>query len=280
MRLFCAAIGVALAAALAVTPAWSAEATFTRDLTVNGRVDLTVTTGSGSIHLTPGPPGHVHIIGRVRANWGNRDEDVQGIAAHPPIEQTGNIVRIGVHREMPRNTGIDYEIQVPPDTFLKASAGSGSVTDDGVGADAKLSTGSGFIRAIGLQGSFSLSTGSGSIYGEQVGTGDVTARTGSGPIELKNLHGGLLAHTGAGSIKASGIPAGPWRIDAGAGSVELWTGNAAFTLNAQAGMGGVHCDREIAGEGARDRHRLVGKIGSGDGPSVRIETGTGSIRIH
>jgi len=204
---------------------------------------------------------------------------VQGIASHPPIEQTGNIVRIGVHQTMPHNVGIDFEIQAPPDTFLKVSAGSGSVTDDGVGADTKLSSGSGSIRATGLQGSFSLSTGSGSIYGGQVGTGDVDAHTGSGSIELKNLHGGLRAHTGAGGIKAGGTPAGPWRIDTGAGSVEVWTGNAAFNLDAGSGTGGVRCDRQIITAGTMGHHHLTGKVGGG-GPTVHIATGTGSIRIH
>ncbi len=269
----------ALFAVLMVAPAWSAEATFVRDLTVNGRVDLTVSTGAGSIHLTAGPAGHVHIFGRVKSSWGGNDDQVQEIASHPPIEQTGNIVRIGVHQGNLRNIGIDYEIQAPPDSFLRANAGSGSLTDDGMGADAKLGTGSGSIRATGLQGGFSLSTGSGSIYAEQVGTGDVSAGTGSGSIELRNLHGGLRAHTGAGSIKVAGAPAGPWRISTGSGSVEVWTGNAGLTLDAGSGSGSVHSDREITTQGTLERHHLNGKIGGG-GPLVKIETGSGSIRIH
>ena len=279
MRLFCTAIGLALAAAFTTAPAWSAEATFVRDLTVSGRVDLTVATGSGSIHLTAGPAGHVHIFGRVKSGWGGNDDQVREIASHPPIEQTGNIVRIGVHEGMLRNTGIDYEIEAPPDSFLKANAGSGSVTDDGVGADSKIGTGSGSIRATGLQGGFSLSTGSGTIYGEQVGKGDVTASTGSGSIELKNLHGGLRAHTGSGSIKAGGTPDAQWRIDTGAGSVEVWTGNVGLNIDAGSGSGSVHCDREVTTQGTMGRHHLTGKIGGG-GPMMHIATGSGSIRIH
>ena len=80
---------------LAATPAQAEEATFTRSLTVTGRVDLTVATGSGSIHLTSGPAGRVQIFGRVKSNWGGSDAKVHEIADHPPIEQTGNIVRIG-----------------------------------------------------------------------------------------------------------------------------------------------------------------------------------------
>jgi hypothetical protein len=266
-------------AALAAAPARAEEANFMRNLTFSGRVDLTVATGSGSIHLTSGPAGRLHIFGRVKSNWGGSDAKVHEIADHPPIEQTGNIVRIGTRHENFRNISIDYEIEVPPDAFLNAETGSGNVTDDGVGANAKLNTGSGSIHATGLQGGFKVETGSGSIYAEQLGTGDVKAETGSGSIELKNLHGGLHAETGSGNIKAGGTPSAPWRLETGSGSVELWTGAAAFTLDAETGSGSIHCDREIVSQGTMEHHRVTGKVGGG-GPTVRVETGSGSIRIH
>ncbi len=280
MRRFFAVMTIALAMAiLPAAAARAAEATFERDLVVSGRVDLTVATGSGSIHLTSGPAGRVHVFGRVKSNWGGSDEKVREIAAHPPIEQTGNIVQIGDKHRNLGNIGIDYEIQAPAGAFLDAAAGSGNLTDDGVGTDARLSTGSGSIRATGLQGGFSLETGSGNIDAEQSGAGDVKAETGSGSIALKNLHGGLRARTGSGNIKVDGIPAAPWRIETGSGSVEIETGNAGLTLDAEAGSGSVHCDREIVPEGTAERRHLKGKIGGG-GPMVRINTGSGNIRIH
>jgi len=268
-----------VAALSASVPALAAEATFERDLAVSGRVDLTIDDGSGGIHLTAGPAGRVHIFARVKSEWGNNDDRVQQIAAHPPIEQTGNIVRIGLHHENLHNISIEYEIQAPPDSFLKAATGSGGITDEGVGVNAKLTTGSGGIRATGLNGGFEVGTGSGGIYAEQTGDGNVEAQTGSGSIELKNLHGGLHAQTGSGSIKISGTPSDPWRMITGSGSVELWTGNSAFTLEAETGSGGVHSDRDIVTQGSLDRHHVAGKIGGG-GPLVRIETGSGGIRIH
>lgn len=280
MNRFFAAMVTAIAfAAIAISPAWATEATFERDLTVNGRVDLSAVTGSGSIHLTAGPAGHVHVFGRVKSNWSGSDEKVREIAAHPPIEQTGNIVRIGARNENLHNISIDYEIQAPADSFLNAAAGSGNLVDEGVGADAKLSTGSGNIRATGLQGGFSVETGSGNIDAEQTGTGDLKAETGSGSIELKNVHGGLHAQTGSGNIKVTGTPAAPWRIETGSGDVDFWTGGAAFALDASAGSGSVHCDREITTRGAMDRRHVTGNIGGG-GPTVRIEAGSGNIRIH
>jgi len=278
MKYFSFLIAVA-ALSLAALPLRATEATFERDLNVNGRVDLTIENGSGSIHLTSGPGSHVHIFARVKTNWGGNEEEVQQIAAHPPIEQTGNIIRVGQHHPSFHNFSIDYEIQAPADAFLHASSGSGSITDEGVGVDAKLSTGSGSIHATGLQEGFSVGTGSGTIYAEQVGNGNVEAQTGSGSIELKNVHGGLHAQTGSGSVKVSGIPAGPWHIITGSGGVELWTGNAAFTLDASTGSGGVHSDREIASQGSIGSHHVTGRIGGG-GPEVRVQTGSGGIHIH
>jgi len=260
-------------------PARGAEATFERDLTVNGRVQLTVATGSGSIHLSPGADGHVHIYGHVRSSWGGNDDMVREIAVHPPIEQTGNIVRIGTQHTNLHNISIDYEIEAPANSFLDAGTGSGSVNDEGVGADAKLHTGSGGVHATGLSGGYSLSTGSGSIYAEGSGDGDVKAETGSGTIELHSVHGALKAVTGSGSIKADGTPVGPWHLETGSGSVELWTNGAAFTLDASTGSGGIRCDREIAGQSDSEKHHLAGRV-SGGGPLVHIQTGSGSIRVH
>src|ERR1035438_4467989 len=157
----------------AAAPALATEATFQRTLTVSGHVELTVSTGSGNIHLTHGSGNQVHVFGRVKSNWGGSDEKVREIAANPPIEQTGNIVRIGARHENYHNIGIDYEIQAPADVYLDAASGSGDVTDDGVGQNAKLSTGSGSIHVNGLRGSLSLETGSGSIYADQTGEGEV-----------------------------------------------------------------------------------------------------------
>ena len=270
---------VAAALAIAVLPALAAEATFERTLTVNGRVELTVTTGSGSIHITHGADNQVHIFGRVRSGWCGNVARVREVATNPPIEQTGNIIRIGAHNYSLQNISIAYEIQAPANTFLEASSGSGEISIDGVGDNAKISTGSGGIRATGLHGGFSLSTGSGDIYAEQSGTGDVRVRTGSGGIELRNINGGLQASTGSGSIKVAGSPVNSWRLHTGSGDVELWPSAAGFVLEASTGSGSIHTDREMATQGTISRHHVSGRIGSG-GPTVHIDTGSGSIRIH
>ncbi|HEY1254040.1 MAG TPA: DUF4097 family beta strand repeat-containing protein [Terracidiphilus sp.] len=269
----------AAALALAALPALGAEATFERTLQVSGRVELSVATGSGNIHITRGAGNQVHIWGKVKSGWGGSEEKVKEIAAHPPIEQTGSIVRIGARHMELHNISIDYEIQAPENVFLDASSGSGNVAVDGVGENAKLSTGSGNIHATGLHAGFAVETGSGNIYAEQTGEGFVKAGTGSGNLELRNLRGGLHAETGSGNIKVGGAPTGDWKLEAGSGNIDLWIGNAPVTLEASTGSGSIHTDQEMTTHGSSDHHHVAGKI-NGGGPTVRVETGSGDIRVH
>jgi len=272
----------ALLLALGTLQALASEATFERTLSVSGAVTLHISTGSGYIHIKPGSDNQVHIFGRVKSNgFDGREERVKEIAANPPIEQTGGIVRVGGHMENLHNISIDYEIQAPAKSFLDASSGSGDVEDTGVGVNARLNTGSGTIHATGLQEGFSVGTGSGDIYAEQTGSGDVKAETGSGTIELKNIAGGLKAQTGSGDIKLNGQPKADWRVTTGSGSVEVWPSErASFTLEASTGSGSIKTDREMLVSGSiESHHHITGKI-NGGGPMVRVETGSGDIRVH
>ena len=274
-RLLLAAAALGLAASTAL----ASEATFERTLTMSGQVQLSVSTGAGNIHLTRGAGNQVHIFGKVKSGWGVSEERVKAIAANPPVEQTGNIVRIGGHHENLQNISIDYEIQAPENALLEASSGSGNITVEGVGENAKLSTGSGNIHATGLHNGFTAETGSGDIYAEQTGTGDVKAHTGSGNMELRNLHGALRAGTGSGDIKVGGAPTTDWKLGTGSGAVELWPGSTGITLDASTGSGSIHSDHEVATQGTLNHHHVSGKL-NGGGPTVRIETGSGDIRIH
>ena len=276
-----ALLAVAALIALAAVPAAAVppESTFERTLSVNGSVlQLTVSTGSGNIQLKRGSDRQVHIVGHVKANWGGDPDEVRQIAAHPPIEQTGNIVRIGEMHQNLHNISINYEIEAPANASLNATSGSGDIGDDGVGQNASLRTGSGSIHATGLGRGFTASTGSGSIYAEQAGEGDVSASTGSGNIELRNLRGGLVARTGSGDIKLSGTPASPWRVQTGSGGVDYWPSSAGFNVNAFAGSGGIKIDPPMAGRSG-GHHHVTGSV-NGGGPEVRISTGSGGIRVH
>lgn len=270
----------AIARAIAAQEESGSANSFDRTLSVSGETQLMVSTGSGDIHLTRGPGNQVHIHGHIHVSHDGSKEQARQIAANPPIEQTGNVIRVGQqHDEHWHGISIDYQIEAPAGTLLGAISGSGDIVVEGVGQNAKLQTGSGDIRASGLQGPFEVKTGSGNITADQTGQGDVKAETGSGDIEIKDIHGGFRGQTGSGNIKATGTPSDPWNLQTGSGDIELSTGNAAFTLDASSGSGSVSTDHEMLVKGSLNHHHVTGTL-NGGGPLVRVQTGSGDVRIH
>ena len=253
---------------------------FDRTLSVSGAAQLAVNTGSGNIHIARGSGSQIQVHGHIRVNRDGSEEEARQIAANPPIEQSGDVVRVGAqHQEHWRGISIDYDIEAPAGTLLTANSGSGNIVDEGVGQNAKLQTGSGDINANGLEGPFTVKTGSGNIVAEQTSQGDVVAETGSGDIELKDIHGGFHGQTGSGDIKASGTPSANWTLQTGSGNIELRTGNAPVTLDASTGSGSVTTEHEMLVQGSFDRHHIQGKL-NGGGPTIRVQTGSGDISIH
>ena len=272
---------------LLLTPAalLAADGTFEKTLQTNGAVTLSVNTGAGYIHVTPGSDSSVHIIGHVHAakfnSWidsGSPEERVREVVSNPPIEQSGNNINIGKHTDY-KNISIDYEITTPKGTDLTATSGSGDIRVADLNGPAKLNTGSGTIDASGLNGRTSLETGSGDIRAQMQSSTSVKAQTGSGTIRLKNVQGELYAETGSGDMEIQGQPTSNWRLQTGSGSVTLNTGNSRFSLDAQTGSGSVHSDPPITTHGSFERHHITGDV-NGGGPTVRVETGSGDIRIQ
>lgn len=270
----------AFARAIAAQSESSNTLSFDRALSVGGEAQLIVSTGSGNIHLTRGSGNEVHIQGKIHVSHDGSEEQARQIAANPPIEQSGNVIRVGQQQEQHwRGISIDYQIEAPAGAVLGATSGSGDIVDEGVGQNAKLETGSGDIRATALQGAFEVKTGSGNITAEQTGQGEVKAETGSGNIEIKDIHGSFRAETGSGDIKATGTPSAAWTLETGSGNIEMWSGNAPLTLDASTGSGSVITDHEMLVKGSLDHHHITGNL-NGGGPLVRVQTGSGDIHVH
>jgi DUF4097 and DUF4098 domain-containing protein YvlB len=254
------------------------EATFDRSLTFSGKLLLSVSTASGNITFKRGAANQVHIHGIVKANKNGDPAQVTQVAANPPITQDGNTVKIGGHQENLHNISISYEIEAPADAKINAATASGNITDTGVGDGAKLATASGNIVASGLEGGFTIQTGSGNIGIDSAGQGDAKAQTGSGNIDLKGVSGALQAQTGSGRIKAAGTPSSPWKLQAGSGNIELVTGSAPMDLDASTGSGSISTNPPRAMQSSEDHHHLRMQL-NGGGPEVRVETGSGDIRV-
>ena len=265
----------------APAPESMSQETFDRTLSFSGNLALSVLTGSGNITLTKGAAGQVHIHGIVKAGRNGDPAQVQQTVANPPIEQNGNVICVGgQHGENLHNISISYEIEAPSDTTLIAETGSGNIADTGVGQNAKLQTGSGNINATGIEGGFKTQTGSGNIEIEGTGQGNAKAQTGSGNIDLKGMMGALEAQTGSGEIKAEGKPSSPWKLQAGSGTIELATGNAPINLDASTGSGHISTNQAMPMDTSSEHHNHLRGPLNGGGPEVRVQTGSGDIRVQ
>ena len=296
-----------LLVSLLAMQAQAADGSFEQRLTLSEPVVLDVNTGSGSIQVRSGPGGEATIYGEIRVGrgflWripGNADEIIQQVQDNPPIKLTNGRLRVGDFddRSIGRKVSISYEIVVPEGTEVNADSGSGSITIsdiaapvsaeagsgsvqlDNIGGNANAETGSGSIRADGVAGGFRGSSGSGGIYLLQTAPGDVVISTGSGGSELKGIAGSLRARAGSGGIKIDGRMDGDWRIDTGSGTVRVaLPDDAAFDLQAESSSGGIDVDHPLTAEGRISRKEVRGKV-RGGGPLLRIDTGSGGIRIR
>lgn len=317
-RQFCLMIVVAVSCA---APLFAAEGQFQRTLSVNGSVNVELTTGSGSIQVHTGGSNQVQITGHIKAtDWfsSGSEERIKRIEDNPPIQQSGNSIRVG-HLEDPelrRNISISYELVVPADTQMRSETGSGNQTIDGIhgmleaeagsgglrisniGSAVRANTGSGnieidhvqgsvrakagsgSIRATEIAGAFEADTGSGRVTLEQTAPGTVRVGTGSGGMELHGVRGSLEAHAGSGGIRADGDPTGSWLLRTGSGTVEVKVpSNAAFDLNAHTSSGSISVNHPVTVEGAMGRKEIHGKV-RGGGVPVEVTTGSGNIEIE
>jgi hypothetical protein len=246
----------------------SVEGTFERTLTVSGPVDLDVRTGSGDIQVRPGSDTSVHLIGHIKAraslNGDRPEQRMAQIQAHPPVEQAGNAIHIGLSINddpLYRNVSISYELVVPAQTQVRARSGSGDIDIALTAANVDARTGSGDINVLGTSGRFD-------------------AHTGSGDVRAGKVAGAMNASTGSGDIEAVQTGEGPVQIHTGSGDVNLrMAENAAFNLNVHTGSGSIHTSHPISVLGTHSRNRLEGSV-RGGGPEVEIRTGSGSVEIN
>jgi len=303
-------------------PIRAAEGHFARTLQVSGPVDLEVQTGSGTIDIRTGDSSTVRITGTIRSSggWfdsGGADNRVHYLETNPPIEQHGNLIKIGhlEDHELEHNISISYEIVTPVETRLRsnsgsgeqsvdglrgpveassgsghlkltnigdmvrASTGSGRISLQGVKGNVHASTGSGEITATGVAGGLHASTGSGSVTLRQTAPGDVEVSTGSGTLQLEGVHGAVRANTASGNILVEGEGQDSWRLSTASGNVTVrLPSQQGFTLHARTVSGNVHTDREMTVQGTLGKHELEGKVGGG-GFLLDVSTVSGNIRV-
>lgn len=293
---------------------------FERSLNVDGPVLLEVETGSGRIAVSRGTAGHVKIHGIVRISGVfpmGEQHRLKALAANPPIQQVGNVIRLG--KDFSRESGssrITYIVETPENTRVEATAGSGriEVRDiagpaklasrsgrievENIGDDVSATTGSGGCRIARVKGRLHFEVGSGGATIEDVsdeirgtarsGTlqierpgGRVAVETRSGGIMVRDAKEDLRATATSGVLDVSGSPAphSYWELESRSGGITLDVpSSASFRLHARTSSGSVSTDLPIAIEEQTGKE-IRAQIGKGQA-RVEANTSSGAIRIR
>jgi len=275
------------AACLSLTLCHAAtELTFEKDLGVSGVVNLDLTTESGGIEVTRGAPGSVHIRGILRAShgWfeggGDVQDRMQRLQKNPPIQQSGNSIRIGYVSDswLLKGISLRLEISAPPDAQVHAKVDSGGIRVDGVKGPVECKADSGGIDIAHADAEVHASTDSGGIHIHDI-RGPVYARADSGGIDALDIHGSIDVSTDSGGIHMSQTSAAPVKAhaDSGGASLKLAPGSG-YDLKIHSDSGRIQV-AEMTVHGTISEHHYEGTV-RGGGPRVDIDVDSGNIDIE
>ncbi|MGE5646199.1 MAG: DUF4097 family beta strand repeat-containing protein [Acidobacteriota bacterium] len=270
------------ALALAGSSACSQETRggFDRTLRVSGPAELDIFTDSGGISVKPGTAGSVQIHAILRGRGAATEARIRRIEQDPPVEQTGNKVRIGYlkDRDLLHNISIRFEILTPPDSSVRARADSGGIQVAGVRGPADCQSDSGGIDVDDIGSDVRVAADSGGIRIRNI-RGAVSARADSGGVEALGVAGAVDIQTDSGGVQVAQTAAAPVRIraDSGGARVKLAPG-AGYDVTASAGSGRITV-QELTVRGTIRPNHAEGKI-RGGGPLVDVSVDSGNVHIE
>lgn len=261
------------------------QGSFDKSLTVSQPVDLDVTTDSGGITVTSGSSGvvHVHAILKGQHGWFNSSDveaRIRELERNPPVEQTGNHIRIGyVHdRDLLKGVSMHLEIETPSDSQVRARADSGGIHVEGIRGPADCHTDSGGIEIRNIGSEVRAAADSGGIHLSNI-DGPVSVHVDSGGIEVKDASGRIEAQADSGGIHLSQTRPAPIhaKADSGGVTVKLAPG-AGYQISAESDSGSISVP-EMTLNSSFSKHHVEGKVGNG-GPLVSIRVSSGNITIE
>jgi hypothetical protein len=274
----------AIAIASALPAQTRVDGQFDRTLRVDGPVELDASTHAGGITVVKGSDGrvHVHAILEVTDDWfrtADATAHLRELESHPPIEQTGNTVRVGyvTDPELLDGVAMHLEIEVPERTKVRAHAHSGGVRVSGLQGPVDCETHSGGIEIRDIAADVNASAHSGGIQLSHI-AGMVTAHTLSGGIEGYELAGAIDAETHSGGIRLSQERAAPIRAEVFSGGVRITLARGAgYDLDVASSTGRVSTP-EMTIRGGFTRKHVSGTVKSG-GPEVTIRSHSGPVWV-
>lgn len=276
------ALLLALPIALVATASASEPGSFQRSLAVNGPVSLDISSGPGGIVVTPGASRAVVIHAVIRAAFGRADlgladANIKALERDPPVEHTGNNIRIGyVNNEaLLKGVSITYEIQTPPDTQLHAVADAGGIRVSGITGPVEIANDAGRSEVDDVRGALKMTSRSGAIVVRNA-AGKIVLQNGSGGIQLEGASGPVEAETKSGRIEISGASQD---IHATTQSASIRLHDNAGAATAKNRSGSIE---SLTGSGALQAETVSGsiRVTQTSPAAVRMASRSGAVRIE
>ncbi|HZU24630.1 MAG TPA: DUF4097 family beta strand repeat-containing protein [Bryobacteraceae bacterium] len=263
------------------------ERTFERTLNVSGPVNLDLMTDSGGIEVNRGGSGTVQIHGYLKAahGWfmggdGNAEDHIRELERNPPIEQSGNTIRVGYvqRKSLLRGVSMRLVITAPEDTQVRARADSGGIHVTGVRGPVDCKADSGGIEASDIGNEVKAATDSGGIHIRNI-HGPVFARADSGGIDALEVAGSVDASTDSGGIRVSQTVNAAVRAHADSGGIHVRLAKTGgYDVRAHSDSGRITVS-EMTVHGTISKQRVEGQM-RGGGPPVDIQVDSGNIEIE
>ena len=292
-RLVRLSLALTIAAIIPATAsAQRAEGSFQRALTVGASPDVEISAGSGRIEVRAGSANRIEITGRIRAgDWGDGwfgggtrlspQERVRRVEASPPVEQSGNRIKIGyfTNDDWRNNVSISFTVALPTSANVIARTGSGSQRIEGVSGSVESHAGSGSLTLKDIGSRLRASTGSGSISVDGV-RGALHLTSGSGTVRAAGITGGVTASTSSGGLTVEGELSDDWRLSASSGSVSVHLPRRqGFEVDVTTGSGSIDVDFPVTVNGKVGRRSLRGSA-QGGGRLLHVRTSSGRVSIR
>lgn len=197
--------------ALGFTAAVSQSLEVDRTLPVSGPVQLDVTSNANSFEIkgnkhTSSVRVHAVIRPLYRAlDFGIAKANIAELERNPPVEQSGNHIRIGyIREELLKNVSIHFDVQVPRETEVQAQTSSGAIRIDGIAGPARIQTSSGQSDISNIGGAVLVESRSAGIILRRI-RGRVSVRSHSGGIRIVDIEGPVEAQTTSGRTEISDV---------------------------------------------------------------------------
>jgi hypothetical protein len=192
---------------------------------VGERARLVIANVRGSVVVRSGEPGTISIQAIKHTDSGSRTEvrlsqDEDGTVRAEARHEDGVLGLMSFSKPMK----IDFTVNAPPETDLKASVVSAGLVVTGLNGDVDLNAVSGNIELVDLSGPLKVKTVSGDISAARV-TGTLTVEAVSGDVRLLDSQlGSAEVKTVSGDVKLqTPLGAGPYNFNTVSGDVRLVT---------------------------------------------------------